>query len=99
MDRKSIALRIAQLDERKKALKARLGKQERAQDTRRKVLLGALVLHRLENSNDLDFTRRLLDWLRKELPNFLTRDGDKILFDDILLPKTQGEDRGQAQPE
>lgn len=99
MDRKSIALRIAQLDERKKALKARLGKQERAQDTRRKVLLGALVLHRLENSNDPDFSRRLLDWLRKELPGFLTRDGDKVLFDDILLPKTQGEDRGQAQRE
>lgn len=97
MDRKSIALRIAQLDERKKALKARLGKQERAQDTRRKVLLGALVLYRLEDSNDLDFSRRLLDWLRIELPGFLTRDGDKVLFDDILLPKTQGEDRSRAQ--
>ena len=60
MDRKSIALRIAQLEERKKALKARLGKQERAHDTRRKILLGALVLHRLENANDLDFSRRLL---------------------------------------
>lgn len=99
MDRKSIALRIAQLDERKKALKARLGKQERVHDTRRKVLLGALVLHRLENSNDPDFSCRLLDWLRKELPGFLTRDGDKVLFGDILLPKTQGEDRGQAQQE
>ena len=99
MDRKSIALRIAQLEERKKSLKERLGKQERAQDTRRKVLLGALVLHRLENSNDLDFSRRLLDWLRIELPGFLTRDEDKGLFNDILLPKTQGEDRIQAQPE
>lgn len=99
MDRKSIATRIAQLEERKKSLKARLGKQERAQDTRRKVLLGALVLHRLENSNDLDFSRRLLDWLRKELPGFLTRDGDKVLFDDILLRKTQGEDRSPAQRE
>jgi hypothetical protein len=99
MDRKSIALRIAQLEERKKALKARLGKQERAQDTRRKILLGALVLHRLENSNDPDFSHRLLDWLRKELPGFLTRDGDKLLFDDILLPQARREDRGQAQRE
>jgi hypothetical protein len=99
MDRKSIALRIAQLEERKKALKARLGKQERAQDTRRKVLLGALILHRLENSNDADFTRRMLDWLRMELPGFLTRDGDKLLFVDILPPHPIGEDRSQARPE
>jgi hypothetical protein len=33
-----------------------------------------------------DFTRRLGDWLRKELPGFLTRDGDKALFNDILPP-------------
>jgi hypothetical protein len=32
-----------------------------------------LVLHRLEHSDDADFTRRLGDWLRKELPGFLTR--------------------------
>lgn len=99
MARKSIEQRIAELEERKKTLKARLGKQERAQDTRRKVLLGALVLHRLENSNDADFTRRLGDWLRKELPGFLTRDGDKALFDDILQPASspQGVSPGNAE--
>lgn len=59
MARKSIEERLAQLDAQRAALKARLSKQERANDTRRKVLLGALVLHRLENSNDPDFTRRL----------------------------------------
>lgn len=91
MSRKSIEQRIAELEERKKALKARLGKQERAQDTRRKVLLGALVLHRLENSNDAEFTRRLSDWLRKELPGFLTRDIDKALFADLI-----GEQQGGA---
>ena len=64
---------------------ARLSKQERANDTRRKVLLGALVLHRLENANDPEFTKRLADWLRRELPGFLTRDNDKALFDDILM--------------
>ena len=84
MSRKPILQRIAELEERKRKLQARLGKQERAQDTRRKILLGALVLHRLENSNDADFTRRLGDWLRQELPGFLTRDGDRALFDDIL---------------
>ena len=91
MARKSIEQRLAELDAQRSALKARLGKQERANDTRRKVLLGALVLHRLENSNDPDFTKRLGDWLRRELPDFLTRDGDKELFADLLAnaPKTE----------
>ena len=84
MARKSIEQRLAELDAQRSALKARLGKQGRANDTRRKVLLGALVLHRLENSNDSDFTNRLTAWLRKELPGFLTRDGDKELFADLL---------------
>lgn len=48
MPRKSIEQRLAELEAQRTALKARLGKQERANDTRRKVLLGALVLHRLE---------------------------------------------------
>ena len=70
----------------KKTLQARLSKQERAHDTRRKVLLGALVLHRLEASKDEEFSRRLGDWLRRELPGFLTRDVDKELFADLLKP-------------
>ena len=80
MARKSIAERIAQLDAQKKALQARAGKQERANDTRRKVLLGALVLHRLENAGDAEFSKRLGDWLRRELPGFLTRDSDKAFL-------------------
>ena len=47
-------------------LKARLSKQERANDTRRKVLLGALVLHRLESGKDEEFSRRLGEWLKRE---------------------------------
>jgi len=84
MARKTIEERLAQLDAQRTALKARLTKQERANDTRRKVLLGALVLHRLENANDPDFTNRLTAWLRKELPGFLTRTGDRELFADLL---------------
>ncbi|KAB2788960.1 mobilization protein [Brucella anthropi] len=87
MARKSIEERLAQLEAQKKALKARLGKEERTKDTRRKVLLGALVLHRLENGRD-EFSKGLADWLRRELPGFLTRDGDQELFDDLLKEKT-----------
>ncbi len=84
MARKSIEQRLAELDAQRSALKARLSKQDRANDTRRKVLLGALVLHRLENANDPEFTKRLGDWLRRELPGFLTRDNDKALLADLL---------------
>ena len=86
MARKSIEQRLAELDAQRSALKARLSKQDRTNDTRRKVLLGALVLHRLENANDPEFTKRLGDWLRRELPGFLTRDNDKALFADLLGP-------------
>ena len=92
MARKTIEQRLAELENRKKALKARLGKQERAEDTRRKVLLGALVLHRLDNGKD-KFSKDLDGWLRRELPGFLTRDTDKALFADLLgaeKPMTEG---------
>jgi hypothetical protein len=83
MVRKSIGERLAQIDARRKTLKARLGKQERTEDTRRKLLLGTLVLHRIEHGTD-DVSRILPTWLAKELPGFLTRDIDKALFTDLI---------------
>lgn len=99
MARKSIEERLAQIEAQRKTLKARLGKQERSEDTRRKVLLGALVLHRLETSGDGEFSKRLGEWLKRELPGFLTRDADKALFADILKPEpgsTNGVSTGEA---
>ena len=96
MARKTIEQRLAELDAQRATLKARLGKQERANDTRRKVLLGALVLHRLENASDPDFTKRLGDWLRRELPGFLTRDGDKEHFADLIGSAPKSETAGSA---
>lgn len=90
--RKSIEQRLAQLDAQRAALKTRLGKQERVHDTRRKVLLGALVLHRLDHGRD-DFSKNLGDWLRRELPGFLTRETDKPLFDDLLKGTAPGRER------
>ena len=91
MARKPIEQQIAQLEARAKQLKSRLAKQERARDTRRKVLLGALVLHRLEHSGDAEFSKRLGDWLRRELPGFLTREDDHALFPDLLQPERSTE--------
>ncbi|MBX9909359.1 MAG: mobilization protein [Beijerinckiaceae bacterium] len=84
MARRSIEERLAQLDAQRKTLQARLGKQERAADTRRKVLLGALVLQRLETSKDAEFVDRLRAWLKRELPGFLTREGDRMLFPELI---------------
>ena len=85
----ALAKKQAQIQKQIQALKARDTAQERKDDTRRKVLLGALVLHRLEHGRD-ELSRALPDWLRRELPGFLTRDGDKELFDDLLKPAAGG---------
>ncbi|NEI31743.1 mobilization protein [Rhizobium ruizarguesonis] len=82
--RKTIGERLAQLEAQRKTLQIRLSKQERAIDTRRKVLIGALVLHRLEHDREVHIGGGLAAWLRSELPKFLTRDGDRDLFDDLL---------------
>jgi hypothetical protein len=90
MARKTIEQRLAELDAQRKTLQARLSKQERANDTRRKVLLGTLVLHRLEHGEQEDFSRPLSDWLRRELPGFLTREADKTLFADLIGEQNTG---------
>ncbi|MEW4397751.1 mobilization protein [Agrobacterium tumefaciens] len=102
MARKTIEQRLAELDAQRSALKARLSKTERNNDMRRKVLIGSLVLHHLETSNDQDFGRQLGDWLRRELPGFLTRDNDKALFADLigqgLTSTAETGDSGQGAP-
>jgi hypothetical protein len=82
MAQKSIEERLSQLDSQRKALQARLIKHERAKDTRRKILLGALVLEKIDNGHEAD--KPLLAWLRTTLPGYLTRPDDKTLFDDLL---------------
>lgn len=102
MARKTIEQRLAELEAQRSALKARLSKTERNNDMRRKVLIGSLVLHQLETSNDQDFSAELGEWLRRELPGFLTRDNDKALFADLIGPAQPGTgesgDSGQGAP-
>ncbi|WP_426240775.1 mobilization protein [Pararhizobium sp. DWP1-1-3] len=99
MGRKPIVQRIAELEQRKKSLVARLGKQERARDTRRKILLGAFVLRQLEHSRDPALSHWLRERLSTELSGFLVRDGDRALFDDILLPASWLERSSRGNPE
>ena len=88
MAKRSIAERLAQLESQRKTLQTKLGKQERAKDTRRKVLLGAFVLYRLEKGQDAFSKEQLPAWLKKELPGFITREDDAALFADLLGKST-----------
>ena len=72
----------AALDARRSALRARISKKARAIDTRRKILLGSLILNRMEPATDS--AHKLRTWLQAELPGFLTRQSDHDLFDDLL---------------
>ena len=83
--RKTIHERLTQIEARRQALKARLSKLQRVEDTRRKILIGALVLHHREHGIDA-VSKSLTDWLRQELPGFLQRDVDRQLFADLLMP-------------
>lgn len=62
-------------------IKARETQEKRKEDTRKKILLGALMIEMMERG-ELDS-----DKIRKRLDGFLTRELDRKLFD---LP-TQGE--------
>lgn len=93
MAKRTITERLAQLEAQRKDLQSKLGKQERAKDTRRKVLLGAFVLHRLEKGQDAFSKEELPAWLKKELPGFITREDDAALFADLIgkpAPKSGG---------
>jgi len=84
MAKRSIAERLEQLEAQRKSLQMKLGKQERARDTRRKVLLGAFVMHRLEKGKDAFSKDELPAWLKKELPGFITREDDAALLADLI---------------
>ncbi len=78
IDQKLDALdsKIEALKKQKRRLRAQAKKKERAQDTRRKVLLGALLIR------DMKRSEKVREHFQKQLHDFLERDVDKELFDD-----------------
>jgi large subunit ribosomal protein L7/L12 len=85
--------RLEQLLKKQEELKAQIQKikaveasSERKKDTRRKVLLGALVMKRM--MSDEAYSKSVM----KQLDEFLTRDSDRVLFG--LLPKA-----GETSPD
>ncbi len=93
--RKPIEQRIRELEEQKKALQSRLEKQQRAETTRRRMLLGSFVLERLEQDGDPGHQqgemdgKQLRQWLAREFPAYLSRDADRLLFVDLLWPQNE----------
>ncbi len=93
--RKPIEQRIRELEKQKKALQSRLEKQQRAETTRRRMLLGSFVLERLEEEGDAAHqqggmdAKQLRQWLAREFPAYLSRDADRLLFVDLLWPQNE----------
>lgn len=90
MARRDIDQRIAELEEQAKALKARKAATERANDTRRTVMVGSLVLQEIDK--DTEASKALRSWLAKELPEKLTRDHDRQIFAEMLTKISRSDD-------
>ena len=58
-------------------------KKERADDTRRKILIGAMYLERFKS--DAEAKAKMLN----QLDRFLTRPADRALFDLVVEPRTE----------
>lgn len=76
---KQLKVRKLRLDQRQRSLSSR---RERAADTRRKILVGALVLAQVENGE------HPRDSLYSALDRYLTREDDRNLFE--LSPRIPG---------
>jgi hypothetical protein len=76
---------IKQLTAKKQRIKAKQNAQNRKDDTRRKILLGAVILKKVESG----------EWPRERmislLDDQLTKKGDRSLFDLLPLPEIKEE--------
>ena len=80
----------AQIDAQLKAAQARERAQKRKDDTRRKIIVGALIQQHAELNPNSDFTRTVL----KLIQQHVTTDKDRALFD---LPPLTPQDREPAK--
>lgn len=70
------------LRERRKALEARVSVERRKAETRERIMLGAFILHHIDE--DTPTGRQLAPLLQRELPMFLTRERDHALMVPLL---------------
>ncbi|MGP4691969.1 hypothetical protein [Agrobacterium cavarae] len=93
--RKPIRQRIEELEQQKRTLQLRLDRQEKAQERRRTMLLGAFLMEQLRLDHDAEHMRRqdLKGWLARALPSFVKRDADRALFADLLTDDKTARDQ------
>lgn len=95
--RKPIRQRIEELEQQKRTLQLRLDRQEKVEERRRTMLLGAFLMEQLQK-DDADYDDGLIgrqdlrDWLSHRLPSFIRRDADRALFGDLLTLKNIADD-------
>jgi len=77
---KSLEQRRNKLLQQAKKLDAKIRKEKRKTDTRRKVLLGEYILNKLETTD----RNSVINDLKTNLPKFLKREQDIKLFQNIL---------------
>ncbi|AJR27144.1 mobilization protein [Sphingobium scionense] len=82
------------LRERRKALEARLSAERRKAETRERIMLGAFILHHIDE--DTPTGRQLAPLLQRELPMFLTRERDHALLQP-LLARLKNLERGREE--
>jgi len=78
---KTLAEKKKAIEARMHALKTRVAQKQRKEETRRKILLGAWILHEMDHPQTGD---RLKTWARKQLPGFV-KERDRHLFDDLKI--------------
>lgn len=77
--------RKQQIEERLKAIDAREATKRRAEDTRRKILVGALCLAHAEQKPEFK------KWLIEALGKSLKKPADRALFPELELPGSPAE--------
>ena len=82
-----LKIKKKQLDKRQQNLESLMNKKKKDEDTRRKIVLGALILKELDKKEGL---RTYVVSLLKNL-----REGDGELFSDLLQPK-EPEDKSSS---
>jgi hypothetical protein len=78
-----LKIQKAQLEARIKGLESRERQQTRKNDTRRKIIAGALALHHMEKNPDDSFSKKLLGLLNE----YVTKPYERNLFGLPALPE------------
>jgi hypothetical protein len=81
--------------------KATEAKVKRGADTRRKILVGSMILAKLDQADEARAARARTR-LAEDLDAYLTREDDRALFPDLLPKAGEGgrkEDGGSPEPE